>query len=132
MLSPELTLLMQGRAILSDPKKWTRNAGARDDDGENCPVSDPRAICWCSTGILDKLTGNAQVQLRDRAVELLRENVFHIGAKWYDGMHDGVEAMNDASSHEEVMKVWDITIAKQYAKETTAIDPESLRETKAS
>lgn len=55
MIDPTPVEILTGaREILSDPKRWTVGASARDTHGNLCDVFAPRATCFCAVGALIK------------------------------------------------------------------------------
>lgn len=45
-------VLQRVRERLSDPRRWTRGADARDADGDTVGVRNAAAVCWCLKGAL--------------------------------------------------------------------------------
>jgi hypothetical protein len=41
--------------ILSDKKKWAQGYYAYDRTGITCDPRNPRAVCWCAWGIIEKV-----------------------------------------------------------------------------
>lgn len=90
------------RALLSDPKRWTKTVMARDE--KNYPVKPTHAdaICWCMAGGLGKITGDdlgrteAYVKARDAINKAC-------------GSH--LAQFNDYADHGKVLTVIDAAIA---------------------
>ena len=40
--------------FLTDESKWTKGEVARDIDGFGVDVEDPRAVCFCTIGLIEK------------------------------------------------------------------------------
>jgi hypothetical protein len=38
------------RALIEDPRRWTKGHDARDANGERCDAVNVRATCWCIVG----------------------------------------------------------------------------------
>jgi hypothetical protein len=68
-------ILHRARALLDDPRRWTRRAAARDAQGLNCQATDERAVRFCAYGALLRaafdVTGDAgQAAMLARAAEM--------------------------------------------------------------
>ena len=102
-------LLIKAKAVIADPKHWTKGQYARDAKGQASAPCGPDAVCWCSLGALDKVAHEEYTyDARFAATRCL----FDVSEKYgYNGIVD----LNDNSSHEIVMKAWDAAI--KLAKE---------------
>jgi len=60
---PMLTVLQNGRALLSNEDNWTQFVMARDEDGMSVTVGDPKACQFCLTGALLR----AEIELLQKA-----------------------------------------------------------------
>lgn len=62
--------------IFSQPGTWTQNAYARDQNGSDQVLpEDENAVCWCSLGILHKLSNTACALEIPIAANFLRKSV---------------------------------------------------------
>lgn len=52
-----LNLLTGMRELLSDPKKWTKGAYARNCQGYGVPFKSEEAVCFCLQGAAMKIAG---------------------------------------------------------------------------
>jgi len=73
--------------LLSDESKWTKDAWARDANGDRCQPNSKNAVCWCLVGALTKIA-------KDRS-----DTVLHTIFKLTTGRRFGLNAVvrwNDA------------------------------------
>lgn len=93
--------LIEAKAIIAKPENWTQGVFARDKTGHQVHVADPDAVCFCSLGALRK-TGiketSGAVYMRAR------------GCLADSGGSVDIANINDTSTHEEVMAMWDKAI----------------------
>lgn len=97
----KLKILTRARALIADPARWTQGDYARDANGKSVLPNSRYAVCWCSVGALRKVTRCAI--LPDCAYLALSDGI---------GSHKSVHAFNDASTHEEVLLLFDRAIKK--------------------
>lgn len=75
----EAVVIYGARVILSDPKRWTKEAFARAGGrcGDTVPPEDPRADCFCSVGALRRAAYELGLprHVADMAVEKVREAI---------------------------------------------------------
>lgn len=101
-----LQQLMEARDKIADPKHWTRDAFARNRDGEACDPNDPaEAYSFCMSGALGDEGDDSD------AVLALEETI----TDYYGNVGGNVmnaAAFNDASGieHDDVLFVFDKTI----------------------
>lgn len=50
-------LLEAAARLLTPSDTWTREYYARDENGEDIPEFSERAVCWCATGAIWKVSG---------------------------------------------------------------------------
>jgi hypothetical protein len=50
-------VIAQMLALLGDPARWCRGAGARDAAGRPCSPTSPRAVAWSLEGAIDRASG---------------------------------------------------------------------------
>lgn len=98
-------LLVAARQLISDPRKWTKHAWARDARGEPCAPGDEAATCFCARGAIYYI--DAQINLPpvlvDKAVGELNEGTRQTSP------FSQVTSLNDvrATTHEMVLEVFD-------------------------
>lgn len=102
-----LEVLKAGRKLISDPRKWTQDTYARDSDGLCVSGEDAAAVCFCSIGAVQHVTGKCHNIETEKVCEILSEAA---------GMH--IAYYNDKHSHEDVLAVWDRAIAAKEAEES--------------
>jgi hypothetical protein len=84
--------LLRAKELISDPKRWTTGAYARNTSGVyTSPVND-NAVCFCALGAMDA------VESGSRAFNALYEAAYQ---------HGGITHINDVSGHHSVMAMFD-------------------------
>jgi len=63
---PQQQIIARALEIVSDETKWTRGSMARLADSKPCGCLNPRAVCFCAVGALNRAAG-----------EVLAVNGFH-------------------------------------------------------
>jgi hypothetical protein len=63
---PQQQIIARALEIVSDETKWTRGSMARLADSKPCGCRNPRAVCFCAVGALNRAAG-----------EVLAVNAFH-------------------------------------------------------
>ena len=102
-------LLTKAKAVIADPKHWTKGSYAKDAKGHSTGPAKSNAVCWCSAGALKKVAHEeGTYSTRLMTARYLAEVADDCG-------YSGIPGFNDGSSHEIVMKAWDKAI--QLAKE---------------
>lgn len=105
-----LEILKAARELLSDEKRWTQHAFAKEADGKSCDYDSPAAVCWCAAGAIGKVYGGDT--LTDRAMEaqalLAGSDVLH-----ELGEESSVTNLNDSGTHAEVLALFDRAIEKE-------------------
>lgn len=48
-------ILIQARALIESPTRWTQLAYARKEDGSKCPATSALACQWCSAGAVQRI-----------------------------------------------------------------------------
>lgn len=91
-------ILIEAKALIDTPEKWTQDAYARDVEGQVTTPSSIHAVCFCSTGAINKV--NAPFTKRDRALTHLTNS-----------FGTCVPDFNDQHTHAELMDAWDRAIA---------------------
>ena len=97
--------LREAKELISDPKKWTQLAAARDDRGERCPIKSDRAVAFCAYGACERVGDvHAVIHFLDRAALNLYDRANAV-------------ALNDSqfTTHELVMQMFDMAIAEAEA-----------------
>lgn len=92
-------LLIEGRALISDPAKWTQHFFAKNTYGFCVDENSEDAVCFCSWGALSHVQGHF-VDDDASAFSILKQ-----------AMGDTVANFNDTHTHEEVLAAWDKAIA---------------------
>lgn len=106
-------ILIEARNIISDEKNWTQGAEAREQNGDPVSPRCPWAVCFCSIGAVHraaiKIVNNGfgvysldTSRLRTGAVGALAKEL-----KCYTH----IDQFNDASTHQEVLALFDRAIA---------------------
>lgn len=100
MSNDPLYILTQARELLSDPKKWTKHAIARKNNGNFVAADSEKAVCWCAMGAMHRF-GNAW---RTKV-----EKYFYTANEISDYC---VEDWNNAKerTHDDVLKAFDKAI----------------------
>lgn len=113
-----LEVLVGARQLLSDPKKWTKGALARNAKECNLSVDSSSACCFCSIGACLKIQENP--------------NWLGDGSHWERFMdascreivgHENIVSYNDNGStkHEDILKLFDYAI--ELAKRDEECNP---------
>lgn len=97
-------LLVKGRELISDEKRWTKGAFARDGNGHSLNPWNITAVCFCSIGALQRTHSKT-------------DSTFHGAMAALDKAmsEDGVIYFNDTQTHSEVLAAWDRAIAASKA-----------------
>jgi hypothetical protein len=101
-------LLIQAKALITDPEHWTQGVYARTHkDGQDTNSYHPEAVCFCSLGALhrvtkDPLTFEAYYMAKRRLSKAMG--------------HQSIAGFNDTHPHAEVMVAWDEAIALAIAE----------------
>lgn len=107
-------ILIAAKAVIADPKHWTKGAIAKNSDGYSTYVSSETASCWCSVGAYYRVAEAIdETPIAITAFETLTR------AATAFGRFLSVADMNDASDHATVMSVWDKAI--ELAKEAETV-----------
>ena len=96
-------VLTEARNLISDPKRWTQGAYARDAAGLRTEWDSPNAVCWCTIGAIGKAAEVASEHhpLVVRAIKQLKRA---IGDR-------SISRFNDSHIHAQVMNGFDKAIA---------------------
>ncbi len=65
---------MKVRDLLTDESKWVRGIYALDERGNGLKSTDPRAVCWCLLGAINKCYGHDLVA-QDMVQHLVLERI---------------------------------------------------------
>lgn len=100
-MKTKLEVLKEARELISVPERWTQDSSARDSYGEPVGPHSKYAVCWCSTGAIDKSCGGelGGLDLYRSATTSLREP-----------MKLPVIIYNDNHTHAEVLSMFDEAI----------------------
>jgi hypothetical protein len=100
-------VLREALNTLEDPKCWTKGENARDARGNDLPVLDRGAVCFCALGAIDRAvqTNCFELGIYHLAVEFLNSAIFE--KKFAD-----IPAWNDAPerTHAEVIAAFEKAI----------------------
>lgn len=103
-MKSSVQVLTEARELLSDEKRWTKGEAARNVWGDVVSPHDEAAVCFCSLGALDKVTG------RNSLDYLFAQRMLH------KCIPEGVVNFNDnpLTEHSEIIAAFDqaIVLAK--------------------
>lgn len=113
--------LTKAREIIAVPEHWTQNHLARDK--RNCPVppEDPDAVRFCAIGAIMRAlnTGDTlhswpydHVRALEETLDQNASNIPSFGVALFDRTGLGVAHFNNTHTHEEVLSLFDQTIAR--------------------
>jgi len=101
-------LLVAARETISDPARLARFEFAVSAKGRSVKVSSPRAVAWCSLGIIEKVAGD------DIQLEAAGRRALHLAARALTGESwASADVISDYSDHATVLKMWDLAIASE-------------------
>lgn len=112
-MSTVLQTLKDARALIEDPKHWTRFAPARDANGKEVFASGQDAVCWCALGAIAKAT--AWCALIEPAAAELEETIAANGDLRPAGRLSTLSplaTLNDYGTHAGVLRAFDLTIRR--------------------
>lgn len=100
-MTSALKVLVSARELLSDEKRWTKGASARDATGDDVDPRSERAVCWCVVGAVVKSTLGMLHQ------EAALNQV-------HDVVDEPIPEFNDAptSTHADVLRALDAAIER--------------------
>lgn len=107
-----LQILQETRDLLSDERRWTKFARARDRAGRSVEVEDPEAAMWSIEGAVARvcnpfgITPISMLRLLDKVVSI----VFHTREEVTANMY------NDLMRHELILELLDEAIAIEEVK----------------
>ena len=87
--------------LLSDPKRWTQDAFARDSTGFKCDVDAPDAQCFCLLGAIYKCYGTWPSQT---AFEPIREKI-NKSPTWQKFEYSSTAQFNDHVDYETLVQM---------------------------
>lgn len=105
-------VLIDARAHIAEPDRWTQEAYARDHQGHNVRPRDPEARCWCMLGAIaycSNVHGIIPPPLMTFIEDLVK---FRFGPSKFMGPG----SMNDYLQHDLVLSFLDYAI-DQFPKE---------------
>jgi len=105
-------VLQAGLNIIIDPTKHTKVFYARDENGSQCNPLDPKATCWCSAGVLDKVVTDNGLKIPVHGAKAAR---YLVSAANFLTLNQGSKQLsfvefNDYKMHPEVINMWKIAI----------------------
>lgn len=96
-------VLIEAKALISNPKNWTTNYFAKDDEGFDCDPSKKAACQWCAMGAVYHIVGKFSYLEAKEEWKLL--------AAASDSLYRStVVAVNDNLGHAPIMRVYDKAI----------------------
>ena len=109
-----LQSLTAARALIADPKHWTKNTYAKDVEGRSVPATDPEAFCFCSVGALYKVNDVEHMCQGLPGRSFLFKAAFEVSTKYFRDTQ-GPITLNDKVEHAIVMEMYDraITLATE-------------------
>jgi hypothetical protein len=117
---PVSEILIKAKAEIANPARWTREAYARDEDGQAVDIFDPNATCFCAVGAIRRQTPTPRVinMPIEYAVMAVNE-VARAKARTIYHHNDHPE-----TSHEDIIQVFDEAIRVERLREnlTTSLD----------
>lgn len=106
-------VLIEARALIADPARWTQGEFARTADGRILDGYCEGAVCWCALGAIRKVTMEGAESREERtealvlsydAADLLQAHLANVIA---------VPKFNDSHTHEEVLALFDKAIGRE-------------------
>lgn len=125
-LSPVSQILLEARALLSSPSKWTRTSLAKGADKFSVNPYSPFATCWCLDGALIKAFKTL------RFPESAYDDAMYVLAREIDPKGGLVKSVvwdwNDDPSrtYEEVVALLEAAILRERAKRDSQGSSEGL------
>jgi len=100
-------ILIDSLNLIRDPRNWTTNVLARNEQGIPVYFTDEEATCWCSIGAINKVaTEDYEEWLIDEALDLLSKAGWRRwGAEFQDIIH-----FNDSANHSSVIGMFEDAI----------------------
>lgn len=98
-------ILEKARALITDPKHWTRGKFARDTCGSSVSVDSSTATCFCTVGAVYRVSASVTVGHHE-ALDLLANELDQLGRP-----SRSIPTFNDSSTHEQVLALFDRAIA---------------------
>lgn len=93
---------MKAHELLSDATKWTKKTYARDEDGVDIDVQDPKACSFCIIGAIQKCYGGFEIVVRlvERVTEKVKEQNKEFKSDYIVDWNDGED-----TTFEDIHKV---------------------------
>lgn len=88
-------ILVDARALLTDPEHWTQGTFARDRRGYPVSAASENAVCWCTYGALTKATPGGEL----RSTEVFRAAHAVIDLTVREMGFGSVVQLNDSYGH---------------------------------
>ncbi len=104
-----LSVLMAARKLLSERKRWTKDADAKNAKKEEVDACSAEAVCWCARGAVLKCAGRAWMK-KNSALSKLREII-------EDNRSCAVTNYNDEAgrTHKSILSWFDRAIERAKA-----------------
>lgn len=103
-------LLINAKALINTPDKWTQGHFARDRLGLEISPRTDQAVCFCSLGAMMRVNYDEPYI---PAVKALGRAITGDDTIGYYGAFQAVHEFNDKHTHAEVMGMFDKAIAKE-------------------
>jgi hypothetical protein len=94
-------VLVAGLELISDPKRWTKGAWARDKRGFGVGSCTEEAVCWCSDGAVNKVINGKNLPLELEVERALGQAAQRRGFNSFVGFND-----HCTKTHEDVIAMW--------------------------
>ena len=103
------TILKRAKKLISDPKRWTKNAFAKASDGNVISPESDNAVCWCSMGAVRKASfGKSRYDQAKATLEMAAKRFRIVGVD--RDVAPIPEDVNDHRDHATVMRMFDSAI----------------------
>ncbi|MBD8556328.1 hypothetical protein IFT84_17610 [Rhizobium sp. CFBP 8762] len=105
-MTPVEQVLTRARDLIGRADRWSQEALARDEHGNECKPEDDKATCFCMVGALVRASA-----------ELHSQEAFHQGVKALKAVCAPMPCFifNDSHGHRDVVRVFDQAIAQVAA-----------------
>lgn len=101
MAKSVVEVLTEARKLIEKPEHWTQGVSARSRTGRHVSNRSKRAVCWCASGALDRVSYRINAWTWLEASNALRGY-----------MRGHIEHFNDTRTHADVLKAFDRAIAR--------------------
>jgi hypothetical protein len=102
-------LLREARAVIADPKRWTKGCTARDENGRPAIPGGTRAVSFCAIGAVVSVCTAYPVALHP-ARNLMAHYLDRAACQLSGDDEMSTEGFNDDNDHDDVMAMFDLAI----------------------